>query len=71
MTFQLAAVAARAVAQVQGDLSPAGRAGQRGHRVAGIVLRHRPESVISGNVTGSMSSGSAIGRVPGSGSASS
>ena len=40
---QLAAVAAGAVAQIQRDLRPAGRAGQRGHRVAGVVLRDRPE----------------------------
>ena len=40
---QLAAVPPRAVAQVQGDLRPAGRAGQRGHRVAGVVLRFRAE----------------------------
>ena len=40
---QLATVAPGAVTQVQRDLGPAGRAGQCGHRVAGVVLRHRPE----------------------------
>ena len=40
---QLTAVAPGAIAQIQRDLGPAGRAGQRGHRVAGVVLRYRPE----------------------------